>query len=475
MDKLTRTVTIMIAIVIAVSAVLLAFFLTRSNDQKAESSSSVDTDEKATLVSPSIEHVQSMTITNQYGTYTIVPFGDMHGDADTYYTIEGMDINQLDVYAIQNIVKYGCNPVSTSNIGNVENLSEYGLDKPVATVSVMYEDGEIYDYYIGNAVNGKSNKYYMCAKDSSNVYVIMIESGMLGATDHLLNKTIFSISQNDYVNKNDYNAAENGFSSITVMNPNLTQAFVYEKVSGKTYRLPDYQTIKPNDTTLDQIKTCLESLKADEVIAASANQEQLEQYGLKEPASYISFVVNQQPYQLLIGNKTDDNMYYVKKADSDIIYKIDSDKISVFTDATLFSLTNPTIYATDETDFSSFEIDYKGHTSNISLEREEDEYKSTENKTYYQYHPVLNGTQMDNQEYESFLSAIQNTALEQATNLTAEGEPVLKITVKHFDTDRIDTISFYETDGNVLVVTGDIVRGTIGTSSFETLIKSMPI
>ena len=57
MDKLTRTVTIMIAIVIAVSAVLLAFFLTRSNEQKAESSSSVDTDEKATLVSPSIEHV----------------------------------------------------------------------------------------------------------------------------------------------------------------------------------------------------------------------------------------------------------------------------------------------------------------------------------------------------------------------------------------------------------------------------------
>ncbi len=58
---------------------------------------------------------------------------------------------------------------------------------------------------------------------------------------------------------------------------------------------------------------------------------------------------------------------------------------------------------------------------------------------------------MDSQQYESFLSAIQNIVLEQATNLTAEGEPALKITVKHFDTDRIDTISFYETDGNILV------------------------
>ena len=205
----------------------------------------------------------------------------------------------------------------------------------------------------------------MCAKDSSNVYVIMIESGMLGSRDDLLNKTIFSISQYDYVNKNDYNAAENGFSSISIMNPNLTKELVYEKVSGKTYSLSDYQTIKPNDTTLDQMKTCLESLKADEVITASANQEQLEQYGLKEPDSHISFVVNQQSYQLLIGNKTDDNMYYVKKADSDVIYKINSDKISVFTDATLFSLTNPRIYATDETDFSAFEIDYKNHISHI--------------------------------------------------------------------------------------------------------------
>ena len=78
MDKLTRTVTIMVAIIIAVSAVLLAFFLTRSNEQKVESSSSVDTDEKATLVSPSIEHVQSMKITNQYGTYTIVPVSYTH-------------------------------------------------------------------------------------------------------------------------------------------------------------------------------------------------------------------------------------------------------------------------------------------------------------------------------------------------------------------------------------------------------------
>ena len=88
------------------------------------------------------------------------------------------------------------------------------MDKPAATVSVTYEDGEVYDYYIGNAVNGKNNKYYMCAKDSSNVYVIMIESDMLGTTDNLLNKTIFSISQYEYVNKNDYNAAENGLVGL---------------------------------------------------------------------------------------------------------------------------------------------------------------------------------------------------------------------------------------------------------------------
>ena len=277
MDKLTRTVTIIVAIIIAVSAVLLAFFLTRSNEQSDASSTPVETDEKATLVSPNVEHIQSMTVTNQYGTYTIVPFGDIHSDSDVFYTIEGTNIDALDIYTIQNIVKYGCNPVSTNNIGSVENLSEYGLDTPTATVSVVYEGGETYDYHIGNAINEKSDKYYMCAKNSSNVYIIMLEPDMLGKLDNLLNKTIFSISQYDYINKNDYDAAENGFSQITIMNSNLTKELVYEKVSGKTYRLPDYPVIKPNDTTLDSIKASLESLKADEVVAYSANEEELEQ------------------------------------------------------------------------------------------------------------------------------------------------------------------------------------------------------
>ena len=161
MDKLTRTVTIILAIIIAVSAVLLAFFLTRSNEQSDASSTPVETDEKATLVSPNVEHIQSMTVTNQYGTYTIVPFGDIHSDSDVFYTIEGTNIDALDIYTIQNIVKYGCNPVSTNNIGSVENLSEYGLDTPTATVSVVYEGGETYDYHIGNAINEKSDYYYV--------------------------------------------------------------------------------------------------------------------------------------------------------------------------------------------------------------------------------------------------------------------------------------------------------------------------
>lgn len=474
MDKLTRTVTIIVAIIIAVSAVLLAFFLTRSNEQSDASSTPVETDEKATLVSPNVEHIQSMTVTNQYGTYTIVPFGDIHSDSDVFYTIEGTNIDALDIYTIQNIVKYGCNPVSTNNIGSVENLSEYGLDTPTATVSVVYEGGETYDYHIGNAINEKSDKYYMCAKNSSNVYIIMLEPDMLGKLDNLLNKTIFSISQYDYINKNDYDAAENGFSQITIMNSNLTKELVYEKVSGKTYRLPDYPVIKPNDTTLDSIKASLESLKADEVVASSANEEELEQYGLKEPASYISFVVNQQAYELLIGNKMDD-MYYVKKADTDIVYKVSSDKISAFADATFFSLTNSGVYATDETDFSSFEIEYGGQSATIILEREEDQNKSTESKKYYLYKPFLNNAEMDEQKYTSFLSAIQSIAVEQNTDLTTEGEPTLKITIKHFDTDRIDTISFYENNENVLVVTEDTVRGMISPETFQSFIEKVPL
>ena len=195
---------------------------------------------------------------------------------------------------------------------------------------------------------------------------------------------------------------------------------------------------------------------------------------MKEPASYISFVVNQQAYELLIGNKMDD-MYYVKKADTDIVYKVSSDKISAFADASFFSLTNSGVYATDETDFSSFEIEYGGQSATITLEREEDQNKSTESKKYYLYKPFLNNAEMDEQKYTSFLSAIQSIAVEQNTDLTTEGEPTLKITIKHFDTDRIDTISFYENNENVLVMTEDTVRGMISPETFQSFIEKVPL
>ena len=60
------------------------------------------------------------------------------------------------------------------------------------------------------------------------------------------------------------------------------------------------------------------------------------------------------------------------------------------------------------------------------------------------------GSSMQETMVETFLTMLDLSLIH-----ISKGEPVLKITIKHFDTDRIDTISFYETDGNILVVTGD--------------------
>lgn len=472
MDRMTRNVTIIIAVVIAVGAVFLAFFLTQSKAQKDTVSAPIDIEEKVTLVSNNVEHVKSMKVTNLHGEYTIVPFGEEDEDIGFVYTVEGMDIRTLDTYAVNNIVKYGCNPVSTNNIGNVENLSEYGLDNPIAKVSINFEDGQTYDYNIGKAADEKQDKYYMCAKDSSNVYIIMVKPDMLGTSANLLNKTIFSISQFEYVNKNDYEAAENGFSKIAIANTSLPKQIVFEKVNSKVYNISDYIALNPNYTVLDIIKGNLENLKADEVVAAATTKEQLTQYGLQNPIASITFVVNNQTYQLLVGNE-DNGMRYVKKADSDTIYKVNSDKVNDFANATLFTLTDPAIYATDETDFSSIEIKSGEKINTITLEREEDENKSTESKKYFKYIPSLNGNPMEQKIYDALISAIKEAKVEKDTALKAEGTPTLTITLKHFDTDHVETITFYEKGNDVLVVVNDVVRGIMNSKAFTALNKEI--
>ena len=198
MDKLTRTVAIMIAVAIAACAVLLAFFLTRPSAQRDTPAVPLDTDEKATLLSPGMEHVQAMHITNRHGAYTLVPVDDKEQET-LYYTVQGVDFAQIDVQAVQEIVKYGCNPVSTGSIGYVNDLSAYGLDTPAATVSVLYANGETYDYHIGRQVAGTSGRYYMCAKGSRNVYMVMAAPAMLGAAENLYTQTSCSMSGEDGV------------------------------------------------------------------------------------------------------------------------------------------------------------------------------------------------------------------------------------------------------------------------------------
>lgn len=186
MDKFTRNVTIIVAITVAIGAVVLAFFITRSHAQRSATTVPLHIDQNATLISTGTQHIQSMQITNQNQTYTIIPHEQ--NDSEMDYTIQGVELDDLDGYALQNIVEYGCNPVATGNVGNVENLAKYGLDQPLAAISVLYESGETFDYNIGNAVNAKKDKYYMCVKGSSHVYIITIEPAMLRSLDDLLQK-----------------------------------------------------------------------------------------------------------------------------------------------------------------------------------------------------------------------------------------------------------------------------------------------
>lgn len=72
---------------------------------------------------------------------------------------------------------------SSQVLSEAENLSEYGLDKPVFVISVLSDDDTTTTYSIGN-MNETTNKYYLILNEDTSIY--MVDSTLISAFNYKL-------------------------------------------------------------------------------------------------------------------------------------------------------------------------------------------------------------------------------------------------------------------------------------------------
>ena len=498
MKKNTRYILITLAAAVVLGGAVTALLLTQpATEDASSSSSSTSSTETISLFSYEESEVSNIQVKNANDTFTIVAktetsSASSEDEEDT--TITNFYLDGVDE-AIQNttatsLSTYGYSLTATNEIGNEEDLTleDYGLKDPQATVTTTLTDGTTETYSIGN--EGPISGYYVLY--DGKVYVVSLGTGLFGTKLDFINTTVLTITppsnDDDSSDSSSSEEATNDFTLFTFNGTNFPQEVkVVPQPESllSSYKLTTPYTVDANSTVFTNITDGVAALTATKAVVIDPTDEDLEEYGLKDPTVEMSFTVNGNSYTLLSGKLSGNTRYGMLKG-VDVIYAFDESTVTDWANATLFSLRDTFVSLEMISDVSKLTVATPDKTDVFTLTRTENEESSTEDKISYDY--SVTGTDGQEITYQDVFTKYYQTIigvqlLEETTEETAQGEPVLTITYEYYEDGPARVVKFYsigdrrclaEVDGQVVgVVTSQSVQDIIDNTEIILQNKSV--
>lgn len=466
-------------IIVAVGIVVLggtvaALTLTGGGTSAASSAASAATVE---LVSKKSEDIVSMSVKNKKGSYTLIPVdkpaassaapaasGSSSGSTERTYTVQGLENVPIDSTAAGQVIQNGFSLVASKNLGAIDNLEEFGLKDPQATVEVSFKDGSNYNYKIGSACATDSTSYYMCGENSNNVYVVSVDGGILDSESYFISKNVLAIT-----NGSD----DNDFTKISLSGKNFPQPITVAK-TGTVNTITAPISAEADPVKIQAIQTALATVTAASVEKVQPTAADLKTYGLDQPAAIVEFTVNKGSYKLMAGAKKDSN-YYVMLDKVNVVYLISADSISSWVSTNAFTLQNKLLLLPTVTDVKAITVTQGGSPSALTVARTKDESKSTEDKPAYTYKVTSSGGKELDYEtnYKNFYKNLIGLELLEAANGKPVGAPVYTVEYQYFDKTAKDTIQFYKgAERRYIAVVNGRVYGVMVSSDVDKMISS---
>lgn len=488
MKKGTRNLIILGACAVALGAATALL----SNGGGETGASSSASSSSIQLVSKTSADVASMKVTNKKGGYTLVPVESKtassapssaasgSSSASTpavTYTVQGLGGIPIDTSETDSVVQNGFSLVATKNLGTVSNAEEFGLSDPQATVEVRFKDGTSFNYKIGNATATDSSAYYMSGADSSNVYVVTIDQGLLEDEKYFVSKEILSITPPaSSSSSSSSETASNDFGRISLSGTAFPQTVVMEK-QGDTLAITSPAAYQTDNTKLAAMESALTSLTADSVVAINPDASALMKYGFDKPSVVADYSVNNGNYKLLVGAQSGSD-YYVMLGGVNVVYSVASDSIGAVAQQNLFSMRNKLLLLPDIGTVKSIEFTKGTTTNTVNVSRTEkvSSSASSESEKSYTYTVAGDGGKTLDYEtnYKHFYQNLISLELLEDTGAKPAGTPVFTVKYSYFDKTSTDTLEFYQAaDRRYLAVVNGAPYGSIVSTDVDTVISQL--
>lgn len=255
------------------------------------------------------------------------------------------------------------------DLGQLENLEDYGLKEPQNTITVTSNNGVETVFYIGNE-NETTGDYYMYMNNPEHIYTVsstfanafngklydlVVDSSFPSITSNSIIKAVIDQQDNQLTlessrddsatwsvtdSKNQKKEADGTKSNQLLSNVtslNFTDYIDYNCKDLEQYGLKDPSAVITLDYTVtsevpaesDSTETATENVS--EVAATATADEQSEESESETESTKL--VTEEKQIVLQIGNQTEDGDYYVKTSDNNEVHTMSADALKPWLEA----------------------------------------------------------------------------------------------------------------------------------------------
>lgn len=339
MTRNTKKIIAASSVVLILVAILIIVLLLPQSENENNAPTAI------TLINRDYMEVEEISFTNEYGSFELIGYlteneyasryteesssqeSEQTSTAETYetmvYTMQEYPGNMLS-HSLTQELAYHCAHITASQIVDKTGTryADFGLDKPRATISVVYSDNTTKTFYIGNDAAGSESTVYIRFEGDKYVYLVALDTVSMFLDDGL---QLFDKSLSIELERDAY--AESLTISGTFLDTPIKISASDDTTTYSSYMMfSPYREICDDDTFKSYCEVFFD-LYADTVIAVDIEESELSKYGLDKPYSDV-FVTSTCGSIHILTSKPDENKKcYVMAAGETIVYQCDAEDL----------------------------------------------------------------------------------------------------------------------------------------------------
>ena len=210
--KLRQLIVILVVLAVIGGGTALALLLPQGGGESVSSEGAASQQQSEKILEKDPGDITSVLVENQEGSYTIVP-------DDTSFIVKGYEGLSVNSSAIATAARMMGTLTALRNFGEADDLAQYGLDKPQATLTAKYKDGSTQKLLVGNLLPGSSGNYYVMLEGSKKVYSASISGGVFVNSLSYIDRVLLNELGTDSTGQQE----EADFGSIVLSGSNYPQ------------------------------------------------------------------------------------------------------------------------------------------------------------------------------------------------------------------------------------------------------------